>query len=75
MHAPRVNLVSMVSALVLVLCSALALAGALGIRSAFSADVLYIGDAADNDPQCATQQQTSAAGALGTRQPAGPLGR
>jgi sugar lactone lactonase YvrE len=37
----------MLSTLLLVLCSLLALAGALGIRSAFSADVLYIGDAAD----------------------------
>lgn len=47
MHTPRVNIYSMVSALLLVLCSVLALAGALSIRSAFSADVLYIGDAAD----------------------------
>ena len=47
MHTPRVNIYSMVSVLLLALCSVLALAGALGIRSALSADVLYIGDAAD----------------------------
>jgi len=47
MHASRVNPSSMVSALLLVLCSLLALAGSLGIPSALSADVLYIGDAAD----------------------------
>ncbi|MGH8387021.1 MAG: hypothetical protein ACRESJ_16255 [Pseudomonas sp.] len=47
MHASRVNMYSRVSALLLVFFSVLTLAGVLGARSAFSADVLYIGDAAD----------------------------
>ncbi len=48
MRTNSVNIRKHITGFLLVLCSAFALTAVLGTRTALSADVLYIGDAADN---------------------------